>query len=172
VKRRGCSAPPIGCDPDVDLQPPPLTGPRPDIAVHLAMQVVQEVVGQQILQRHLSCQNGGQQFFGDLLLHRLFKVIDVSPADRLIERLDDMGKQRGQLVIGKRCFTVPGSQRGQRFRPCRSARRRFTPALRTWPAGTYRLSNFAEALVARAAAFLITVWRIADGCTEACFFSV
>jgi hypothetical protein len=148
----------LGCDPDVDFVLPPQSSRRPDVAVQAGVQVAQEVVGKQIVKQHGAVENGGQKFLGYLLLHGLLKVINVGPGDGLGERLDDVGKQRGQFIVGKRCLSVPGRQRGQGRRACRSARRRCTPTLRTCPAGICRSSSFAEALVARAATFFTTAF--------------
>jgi hypothetical protein len=42
-----------------------------------------------------------RSFLGHLLLHRLFEVVDRSPADGRFEDLDDMREQRCQLVVWK-----------------------------------------------------------------------
>lgn len=79
----------------------------------------------------MSVERGGQEVLEHLLLHRLFEVLDRSPADGRFEDFDDMREQRGQLVVWEWSFAVSRRERHQCWRVCRSARSRFAEAGRT-----------------------------------------
>ncbi len=94
------------------------------------MQLTHEVVAQQLIEGQPAVENRWQQLLGDVLLHRLFEVVNSSFSDRLSKEVSDMREQRVHIVVGNRRFTVARRQ-GHQGRDWRSAKNLATCAERT-----------------------------------------
>lgn len=95
------------------------------------MEITDEVIAQQLVQKQRPFDGRGHQFLGQLVLNALFEVVDRRSGDERIEYANNVGAQRSELIMWKRRLAIPRSQRHQCLDDCRAARNLVTDADRT-----------------------------------------